>query len=1322
MYIKNILLFSKKNAITPVVGVFLVIVVVMSVTGGVLYWGVPYIEQNRAHTQIESVYSQLNVYDSALQDLIHEGPGASRENKVSIESGAITVYEDSDRIVCMYSLKPGYNFTVSDIDNKDRDFTLHMIKGTATKVKVFWLGLSDPQLDIIADEDVSIRSVDNCYVSYLKFDISKIPSDAIIDSAYIILYIADPGKNWDNKVYVYNVENDWNDTSTVNVFSSLKIDSQPIYASSYLNLMYRSDDLSNLIYRAVNSGEKFCSFKIATERDIGKYVENMEAKSDYLILGDLDNNNYLKLYSCDSSKIGYKPSLIIYYHTPGDIVERSSPDKIFVDSENKDDYYRYMFGTSTYIAYFKEYANSNDTVKFSKNPYSITFQPAVSDSITGYQNFNKVIYPNAFGKEVDLEYICHNMFLKENIVIRDKKSLLNLHPFDFKFKLAYDTSNVSIFVDNKPWDTFAPITGKSIEFRDHSNKPIFRFAEPYAYDADNESIEISYNLFSENDTVYLQLSVPVAWLLDTDRSYPVVIDPTVVYTLEDVNSRAYRYDQGDLPPLDPSYLSSYTEFTSSEYTNACYNDSYYNVWEGSNGHGNQSGDIHPSGYYGNVYYRFRINQDVFSIKSINISWVGHDTLSNGGVFVIYIWNVSSSSWKELKRVTSSMSSDQNYTISVTSSIYNYIDSDGYLIVAVAGGKGPDNTVPNKPSTPSGETSGETGTSYTYSTSTTDPEGDDIKYGWDWNGDGTVDEWTGWYSSGETVAISHSWSSSGTYNVKVRAYDGDKYSAWSDALTVSISSANNPPYEPYNPSPSDGATGVSVYTDLNWRGGDPDGDPVTYDVYFGTDPTPDAGELVSSDQSTTSYDPPGTLSYSTTYYWKIVAKDSHGATTEGPIWSFTTESQETDTLRCVDTLRLCASSGDVKCALLLPNVVNSSNTFYNDIYTNGNNFYFGGPIFTSSFYGLPSLSTPLYDIRLKSGLDIFTGGKSCSFDIDYIGKEKDDKTKGEYTLDRINETHFTIYENYVAVAVSYTLNDTTPPTSRITDGPPAGGTITYNNVTFKWTAEDDITPTSELVYQYYLQGYDSSWKPGVNDWTSSTSVTYYNLPRGNYTFKVRAKDQAGNIEVDETSLNTRSFTIIAPTETFVFSPSIGPGGSGTATFTNNLGNFVLIELYNGKTLFGRIWIADLSSIKYSLSSSVGTYELSSENAAIIKYLSGGPSFVKNDPIVYSDSKSFALHIVQNLVSNPGGGGGSGVYRFSSRVLENSIREKDEVYVLKLQFYGNNKDAWYNYFIRYYGFKEDVAIIGFPYTIYYPIRDKINFILAHSIVKTTFGGIY
>lgn len=114
--------------------------------------------------------------------------------------------------------------------------------------------------------------------------------------------------------------------------------------------------------------------------------------------------------------------------------------------------------------------------------------------------------------------------------------------------------------------------------------------------------------------------------------------------------------------------------------------------------------------------------------------------------------------------------------------------------------------------------------------------------------------------------------------------------WMIRCEVEVAEANNPPNTPSNPSPANHATGVSIGADLSWSGGDPDaGDTVTYDVYFGSSASP---PLVSNDQTGTTYDP-GPLSYSTKYYWKIAARDNHGATATGPVWDFTTVTTEGD---------------------------------------------------------------------------------------------------------------------------------------------------------------------------------------------------------------------------------------------------------------------------------------------------------------------------------------------------------------------------------------------------------------------------------------------
>ena len=101
-----------------------------------------------------------------------------------------------------------------------------------------------------------------------------------------------------------------------------------------------------------------------------------------------------------------------------------------------------------------------------------------------------------------------------------------------------------------------------------------------------------------------------------------------------------------------------------------------------------------------------------------------------------------------------------------------------------------NNPPDKPDTPSGETSGKTGNSYSYSTSTSDSDGDQVYYWFDW-GDGTNSGWDGPHNSGDSVSLAHTWSVDGTYPVKVKAKDtSGEESVWSDPLSVSMPKNKN----------------------------------------------------------------------------------------------------------------------------------------------------------------------------------------------------------------------------------------------------------------------------------------------------------------------------------------------------------------------------------------------------------------------------------------------------------------------------------------------------------------------------------------------------
>jgi hypothetical protein len=93
--------------------------------------------------------------------------------------------------------------------------------------------------------------------------------------------------------------------------------------------------------------------------------------------------------------------------------------------------------------------------------------------------------------------------------------------------------------------------------------------------------------------------------------------------------------------------------------------------------------------------------------------------------------------------------------------------------------------PVKPQAPSGPASGKTNTEYTYTSSTTDPESDQISYMFDW-GDGSYSSWIGPLNSGATASGKKTYTVEGSYQIKVVAKDSHgKLSVWSDPLSISM---------------------------------------------------------------------------------------------------------------------------------------------------------------------------------------------------------------------------------------------------------------------------------------------------------------------------------------------------------------------------------------------------------------------------------------------------------------------------------------------------------------------------------------------------------
>ena len=96
-----------------------------------------------------------------------------------------------------------------------------------------------------------------------------------------------------------------------------------------------------------------------------------------------------------------------------------------------------------------------------------------------------------------------------------------------------------------------------------------------------------------------------------------------------------------------------------------------------------------------------------------------------------------------------------------------------------------NSPPQNPVTPTGQTNGGINIEYIYSSSTTDPDQDQIWYQWQFGSYTT--NWYGPYPSGTQTQAPYTWTIPGTYEIKVKAKDQNQYeSGWSSPLFVNIS--------------------------------------------------------------------------------------------------------------------------------------------------------------------------------------------------------------------------------------------------------------------------------------------------------------------------------------------------------------------------------------------------------------------------------------------------------------------------------------------------------------------------------------------------------
>lgn len=192
----------------------------------------------------------------------------------------------------------------------------------------------------------------------------------------------------------------------------------------------------------------------------------------------------------------------------------------------------------------------------------------------------------------------------------------------------------------------------------------------------------------------------------------------------------------------------------------------------------------------NYWYPIAVAKpEYYSGNKFTIEFTGNDSWDPDGTIVSYEWNFDDGTTSDKVDPTHEFISEGEYNVQLI-----VTDDDGKKGVAYCyigiGLQMP----PDKPSIPIGPTTGLSGNQYTFTVSTTDPEEDDIKYGWDFD-DGSSIYWSNLHSSGEICTITHSWNLDGIYSIRVMAKDTNgAESDWSDPLILIIGDNDNPTVE------------------------------------------------------------------------------------------------------------------------------------------------------------------------------------------------------------------------------------------------------------------------------------------------------------------------------------------------------------------------------------------------------------------------------------------------------------------------------------------------------------------------------------------------
>jgi hypothetical protein len=223
--------------------------------------------------------------------------------------------------------------------------------------------------------------------------------------------------------------------------------------------------------------------------------------------------------------------------------------------------------------------------------YDLAHSLSYASASEGVIDGNTITYEGTFADTTE-EYIVKSDHLKHNLYLSAfPESAANGKYLSYIGKVDL-AEGLILFADGMPVTGDLETAG-AIDVVDASGKVVYMLPPPFAVEAENieENVGGTYSIDVVDGEVFLSMNTPVSWLADSERTYPVVIDP-VLYTQLNNQMCGYTYH----------YYYNRTYYSGS----STVNNYWYNYYPGQYDHYyTYLGGYGYEYYYSTYYYTYQ---------------------------------------------------------------------------------------------------------------------------------------------------------------------------------------------------------------------------------------------------------------------------------------------------------------------------------------------------------------------------------------------------------------------------------------------------------------------------------------------------------------------------------------------------------------------------------------------------------------------------------------------------------------------------------------------------------------------------------------------